>query len=254
MEYLIPQNSEIRIRKASKKQIFEIKKLLENNFLRLDQKNYKNDKWFVAIEGEKIVGGYRLVFHDKKHTELASLFVLAENRCNGVGSTLVNHAIQKSPTKIYALSGKRVEFYEKKGFCILRRCPSIFKKKLARMQKNLGAEFEARVLVAEKKKNIDTSFTSKPDLVVLDGGKGQLSAVLKNVKFPKGVEVVGLAKREEEIFRVTNGKFERVLLPTNSPALFLVQRIRDEAHRFANSLREKLQDPVLLAKKGKIRL
>ena len=108
------------------------------------------------------------------------------------------------------------------------------------------------MFVCEKETVRDVSFASKPDLVILDGGKGQLSAVLKNVKFPQGVEVIGLAKRKEEIFRMANRKFERILLPANSPALFLVQRIRDEAHRFANSLREKLQDPVVLMKKGKI--
>ena len=47
----------------------------------------------------------------------------------------------------------------------------------------------------------DASFAAKPDLVILDGGKGQLSTVLKNVKFPKTTHVVALAKREEEIFK-----------------------------------------------------
>jgi excinuclease ABC subunit C len=72
-----------------------------------------------------------------------------------------------------------------------------------------------------------------PDLVVIDGGKGQLSAA-KEVLDELGyhdLAVVGLAKEREEIF--LPDREEPVLLPTTSPALYLMQRLRDEAHRFA---------------------
>jgi excinuclease ABC subunit C len=72
-----------------------------------------------------------------------------------------------------------------------------------------------------------------PDLVVIDGGKGQLSAA-KEVLDETGyhdLAVVGLAKEREEIFLPE--REEPVLLPTTSPALYLMQRLRDEAHRFA---------------------
>jgi excinuclease ABC subunit C len=72
-----------------------------------------------------------------------------------------------------------------------------------------------------------------PDLVVIDGGKGQLSAakeVLDGLGY-QDLPVVGLAKEREEIFRPDRD--EPVLLPTTSPALYLMQRLRDEAHRFA---------------------
>jgi excinuclease ABC subunit C len=72
-----------------------------------------------------------------------------------------------------------------------------------------------------------------PDLVVIDGGKGQLSAA-KEVLYETGyhdLAVVGLAKEREEIFLPDCE--EPVLLPTTSPALYLMQRLRDEAHRFA---------------------
>ena len=72
-----------------------------------------------------------------------------------------------------------------------------------------------------------------PDLVVIDGGKGQLSAakeVLDQLGFDD-LPVVGLAKEREEIF--LPDREEPVLLPVTSPALYLVQRLRDEAHRFA---------------------
>jgi len=72
-----------------------------------------------------------------------------------------------------------------------------------------------------------------PDLVVIDGGKGQLSAaveVLTELGYGD-LAVVGLAKEREEIF--LPGRESPVLLPTTSPALYLMQRLRDEAHRFA---------------------
>jgi excinuclease ABC subunit C len=72
-----------------------------------------------------------------------------------------------------------------------------------------------------------------PDLVVIDGGKGQLAAA-KEVLDELGyhdLAVVGLAKEREEIF--LPGREEPVLLPTTSPALYMMQRLRDEAHRFA---------------------
>lgn len=88
----------------------------------------------------------------------------------------------------------------------------------------------ARLLDDQEK---DDSFSSKPDLIIIDGGKGQLSSVMQEVRQAglSGVEIVGLAKSEEEIF--FPGQSQSVLLPRNSYALKLVQRIRDEAHRFA---------------------
>ncbi len=73
-----------------------------------------------------------------------------------------------------------------------------------------------------------------PDLVIIDGGKGQLGVaveVLKEFDLLDQVPVVGLAKQREEIF--VPGQRVPILLPDNSEGLYLVQRIRDEAHRFA---------------------
>lgn len=88
----------------------------------------------------------------------------------------------------------------------------------------------ARLLDDQEK---DDSFSYRPDLIIIDGGKGQLSSVMQEVEKAglSGVEIVGLAKSEEEIFFPYQS--QSVLLPRNSYALKLVQRIRDEAHRFA---------------------
>lgn len=73
----------------------------------------------------------------------------------------------------------------------------------------------------------------KPDLIIIDGGKGQLSSVKKIFDDRKieGIELISLAKREEEVFTLTSS--ESIKIPQRDYALKMLQRIRDEAHRFA---------------------
>ena len=81
--------------------------------------------------------------------------------------------------------------------------------------------------------SFDASFAAAPGLIVIDGGKGQLSAGLKALGPFRdlGVTVVSLAKRIEEVF--VPGRDAPLLLPPGGAALHLLQRVRDEAHRFA---------------------
>jgi excinuclease ABC subunit C len=83
-------------------------------------------------------------------------------------------------------------------------------------------------------KKLDQAFGLLPDMIIVDGGKGQLNrakTVLEQFDLGDRVPVVGLAKSHEEIFRP--GLPDPVILPRRSEGLYLVQRIRDEAHRFA---------------------
>lgn len=107
------------------------------------------------------------------------------------------------------------------------------------------AEVLMRRFKMSKTKSKDESFRVLPNLVILDGGKGQLSTVLKNVTIPADVTVVALAKRFEEIVKIENCKLKIVNLPKQSEALYLVQRIRDEAHRFAITYHRKLKGKEL---------
>jgi excinuclease ABC subunit C len=72
-----------------------------------------------------------------------------------------------------------------------------------------------------------------PDLVLIDGGKGQLSAAYQALEELglANMVAVGIAKKEELLF--TRDQVDGIALPKDSPALLLIQRIRDEAHRFA---------------------
>jgi len=88
----------------------------------------------------------------------------------------------------------------------------------------------------------DESFASTPNLVVIDGGKGQLSAALaamQELDLPR-VAVISLAKRIEEVF--VPGRPDPIVLPEQSPGLHLLQRIRDEAHRFAITFHRQRRD------------
>lgn len=96
-------------------------------------------------------------------------------------------------------------------------------------------ELLTRYLDHLQEKNLET-----PDLILVDGGAPQLRAALK-VRQEKGYNfpVAGLAKRLEELYLESG---EVVSLPKNSPALHLVQRLRDEAHRFAQRYHHKLRE------------
>jgi excinuclease ABC subunit C len=99
----------------------------------------------------------------------------------------------------------------------------------ARMREALGRRFRR---LADPDED-DPSFAARPGLVVIDGGKGQLGAALAGIS-QAGVEdvpAVSLAKRQEEVFRP--GRPDPLLLEEGSPALRLLQHVRDEAHRFA---------------------
>lgn len=90
---------------------------------------------------------------------------------------------------------------------------------------------------------------AKPDLIIIDGGKGQLSSVMHIIEDlgVSGIDVVSLAKKHEEVFLPKKSK--PVILPRNSSALFLFQRIRDEAHRFAITYHRKLRSKSMIKKK-----
>lgn len=97
-----------------------------------------------------------------------------------------------------------------------------------------------REVLTRRLKRLGEKGWEKPDLIIIDGGKGQLSSVMEIGKdMLEGIDVVSLAKREEEVFLPY--KKESILLPRQSQALYLIQRVRDEAHRFAITYHRKLR-------------
>jgi excinuclease ABC subunit C len=111
-----------------------------------------------------------------------------------------------------------------------------FKRARERLLDETGASAPAvdgQAIAEDGRAGRDESFAALPDLVIIDGGKGQLSAVTDVMREMgvKQIPTVGLAKQHEEIY--VQDLAEPVVLPRSSQALYLVQRVRDEAHRFA---------------------
>ncbi len=89
--------------------------------------------------------------------------------------------------------------------------------------------------------NLDKNFATMPDLIIVDGGKGQLSSAIKILnKFKLNIDIFGLAKQDEILYSPDFS--EGISLAKNSEALLLLQRIRDEAHRFAISFHRVIRD------------
>jgi excinuclease ABC subunit C len=121
----------------------------------------------------------------------------------------------------------------------------------ASMEEVLTRRFKRWQAAQEQHKvgeKIDPSFSVLPDLLMVDGGKGQLGravGVLAQFGLSEKVPVVGLAKQQEELFRPS---FEgSLVLPRHSQGLYLIQRIRDEAHRFAITAHRKARGKIGVA-------
>jgi excinuclease ABC subunit C len=121
-----------------------------------------------------------------------------------------------------------------------RRFKRIAERRRAALAAEAGGEDGAAVVLAEEPEE-PTPWDEVPDLVIIDGGKGQLGAaldVMRNLGL-RDVPVCGLAKQQEEIFVADVS--DSIMLPRTSEALYLVQRIRDEAHRFAITYHRQLR-------------
>lgn len=91
-------------------------------------------------------------------------------------------------------------------------------------------------------------FSYPPQLVLVDGGKGQLSvatAVLEDLGLAEEISVAALAKRHEEVY--VPGRSEPIRIPRGNESLFLLQRMRDEAHRFANTFHRQLRSKRMVS-------
>jgi excinuclease ABC subunit C len=115
----------------------------------------------------------------------------------------------------------------------------VVKRRYSRLLREAASRSESRLQAARVNAELQTS--NLPDLILIDGGKGQLGmacAELKTLGLEK-IPVIGLAKEFEEIY--LPGKSEPLRLGLNHPAVKLLQRIRDECHRVANSYNAQLR-------------
>lgn len=109
----------------------------------------------------------------------------------------------------------------------------VLTRRFSRYKDEISGELHDPTQIGKKK---DTAWALLPDLLIVDGGKGQLAMaveILKEFGLEDEVPLAGLAKREEELF--VPGQTRPIFLDRRSESLYLVQRVRDEAHRFANT-------------------
>jgi len=189
--------------------------------------NEVNIKNFYILEEDKELKGY-LEFNKIKSGPTFINKIQIEKGSVGkkYDERLIKYFLKKlTDKKAYILCNQdEVDHYTDMYFKEIKKTP-----------KQLGKFRKGRVVLAYYKdtaEKIDPSFTKQPDLLVIDGGKGQLSTVVKVLnKYKLQIPIVSLAKKIEEIF--TPGVKESIKLPDNSNARNLLVRIRDEAHRFA---------------------
>lgn len=201
--------------------------------------------YVVAKAKDEIVGFCRFVKFGDELPMIRSLWVRQDQRGSKLGQTLIRtHLSRVKKGKVYLHCGKEslVEYYAEIGFQVVNEPPELLTKKLADWAKAHPGQSPGIVMVyIASKQKPDVSFTDRPDLLLIDGGKGQLSAAVEALEaLGLSIPVVGLAKREEEMF--LPGESTPLIVPAGSPARFLLQRVRDEAHRFANARREKRLD------------
>ena len=222
-------NSKVEIKKATKSSIKEIDRLFKEKGAK-PLGEYKN--FYLAYAKGKAVGKIRVIEVNKVFM-LENFYVSPKFRFQGIGSTLLKYAIEKTPSnRIYIICKSELKnFYEANGFDEIKKLPDEISFKLEEYTEQFG-DSDRMFFAYDKLKHIDESFDAKPDLIVIDGGKGQLSAVYKVMRdLDLRIPLISLAKREEEVF--VPGKSRSLIIPKNNEALYLLQRIRDEAHRFA---------------------
>ncbi len=231
---------DITLRKARKTDQRVIEKMMRHPSARLDCSNIAYHEFLVAEHRKTIVAFGRLHRHEEGTVELASLFVDATHRGEGLGQLIAKKLLSTvKKGKVYLVTDPPLEeYYAGIGFRTIQTAPNPIITKSRRCQKRFGKDTSSVLMMFEAMKNkTDPSLATLPDLLLIDGGKGQLSAaleIIKELKLP--IPVIGLAKKEEEIFVPENPR--PLTFAKDSPARFLLMRLRDESHRFANQHRE----------------
>ena len=224
----------IAIRKARKAEQSIITEKRKDRDLPTDEHAYKET--LLATKADRVVGMARLQERAKGIYEIRSVWVDATERGKKLGHALIRILLKKaSKGKTYvAVEPALEEYYAEIGFRYIREVPEALKKSV----EQYGIKNLIYMLYDKAHNKPDVSLTSRPDLLVIDGGKGQLSAVL-DAMHDAGIElpIIGLAKKQEEVF--IPGHKDPIIFPNESPAKYLLMRLRDEAHRFSNAHREK---------------
>lgn len=222
------------------------------------------EEWLQILSGKKIKISYGKTKSGKELQELAdknaldvlkkakiSAMVEINNDFNEVGAYIAEKLkLNNFPSKIecYDISHIQGTNTVASGVCFINGLPkkSLYKRYKVKSTEGKPDDFQSmKEVLSRRFKRLGEDGWEKPDLIIIDGGKGQLSSVMQIVKELgiTGIDIVSLAKREEEVFLPEQST--SIMLPRESSALFLIQRIRDEAHRFAITYHRELRSKAL---------
>ncbi|MBU0767334.1 excinuclease ABC subunit UvrC [Patescibacteria group bacterium] len=220
----------IKLGRARKKETTIIRDIIRNDD-NLSFEHIHEKDFIVARLEDHIIGCARIFPHKDGTKEFMSLWIHKDYRGRKLGQLLCRKILSREKNgKIYALLRSNLaEYYGEIGFQFIHDGP-----------KSIGKVPKGWIIMmySVKEHRDDKSLNTKPDLLVIDGGKGQVSTVASVLKkLELDIPVIGLAKREEEVF--TPNAQRPTPFPKDSQAKFLLMRLRNEAHRFANKLREK---------------
>lgn len=234
------------IRKLKKNELAALLEKLKDEKLSLQDFDYR--ACLVLEKKKKIIGCCRLRTYETGERELSTLWVEKSERGKGLGHILLLEIIKKlKPGKVYGIvvAPELASYYEEIGAQRIHVLPSFVEKKWEHVKaarRKWLMKNAIPMLYLDREQKTDKSFLEKPDLIVIDGGKGQLNSVKCVVDSMgiKNLNLISLAKREEEIFIL--GKKSPLILKKDSNELHLLQRLRDEAHRFAIEYHRKLRE------------
>lgn len=252
LKYL--QKRPANFRKPKKKELPGLMKILKKE--KLDAEDLDVHSMLVVEVKKKIIAMGRLKTlatggdeKGKAVSELASLWVDPKHRGEGLGQQLVRWLLAKQKKgKVYAIPhSDLVDWYGALGFYVIStEIPSALAQKLKRCTAVFKLKNPVVMVYRFMKEGVDFSFSKKPDLIVVDGGRGQLNVALDALKLASlGVPMIGLAKQEEDVYQPNRA--EPLRLPRETPALQLLMRLRDEAHRFALTYQRDLRGKRMLS-------
>lgn len=218
-------NVELRVPlRGAKRELMELAQRNANEYLRVQQAEWAAD---TNRQTEAVAELQDALHLERPPSRIECYDISTLQGTNTVGSMVVfgKGAPLKNAYKRFKIRGKGAQG-EPDDFASMRE---MLRRRFRRI-----IEDDAQPDPGKKGRSTDENWRILPDLVIIDGGKGQLGIavdVLKEFDLFGRIPVVGLAKQEEEVFRP--GESAPIWLKRGSQALFLVQRIRDEAHRFA---------------------
>ncbi len=248
LKYLRPDaGKNLSVRKLSKKLIPKAIEIVHSGpFI---QSELDKGDFFALWREKTLVGFARLLVYNSDVAEIATLWIDPAFRGAEYGYILMTELIKRFKCKLFYVyvHDYLIEYYAAFGFLQVKKVPGLFQERVAQV---CGSSTGACKLMMLKRTAFldhmkDDSLTTVPDLIIIDGGKGQLSVISKLLsKGNFSIPVIAIAKKREEIFRL--GRRDSLLLPRESYTLYLVQQIRDEAHRFALSHQHKRHSKRML--------